>query len=92
MGNGQIPYRKHCIRGKHPKIGQNRAAAMGNGNQNTPKLKIARPTINEKENKSRWETFALEWEKYKMYNGLKTRDMIQRQHLTQSPRKTYSNI
>ena len=64
------------VRGNHPQIGQNRAAAVGNGQQNTPKLKIARPTINEKEDESRWEMFALEWENYKTYNGLNTRDQI----------------
>ena len=67
------------INGKHPEIaetGQNRASAVAYGGQNMPKLKINRPTINEKENESRWETFALEWENYKTYNGLKTRDTI----------------
>ena len=62
------------IRGKYPETGQNRA--VGNGTPSTPKLKIARPTINEKENESRWETFALEWDNYKKYNGLNTREQI----------------
>ena len=64
------------VRGNHPQIGQNRAAAVGNGQQNMPKRKIARPTINKKEDESRWEMFALEWENYKTYNGLNTRDQI----------------
>ena len=64
------------IRSKHPDIGPGMAIAGGNGHPSTPKLKISRPTINEKENESRWETFALEWDNYKKYNGLTTRAQI----------------
>ena len=64
------------IRSKHPEIGPSRAGATGNGNPSTPKLKIARPTINKKENESTWETFVLKWDNYKKYNGLNTRDQI----------------
>ena len=64
------------VRTVHPDVRGAAAAAAGNGPAMANKLKIQRPTISERETEPRWETFQYEWNNYKTYNGLETRDKV----------------
>ena len=58
---------------KHPQLV---TGAAGNSQVDNRKLKILRPAISERESEQRWETFKYEWDNYKKYNKLTTKDEI----------------